>query len=76
MQIALASKYGNKFLFSTQYARINKYSTSLMSSRRPSKRDGPPDWGLVEGLTNPHRKKKSCYEMLHTRTNGLLFWTW
>jgi hypothetical protein len=26
---------------------------------------GPPGWRLGEGLTNSHRKKRVCYEMLN-----------
>jgi hypothetical protein len=25
--------------------------------------DGPPAWGLVIGVTNPHHKNPMCYEM-------------
>jgi hypothetical protein len=32
---------------------------------RQTTRGGPPAWGMGEKLTTSHRKKPSCYEMLH-----------
>jgi len=41
-------------------------SNTLFSSSRiaiSNKTKGPPAWGLGEGLTTPHRKKDTYYEM-------------
>jgi hypothetical protein len=27
--------------------------------------NGPPTWGLGEGLTTPHNKKPACYKISH-----------
>ena len=34
---------------------LNKQSWTAFS-------DGPPAWGLVEGITTPHHKKRNYYE--------------
>jgi hypothetical protein len=40
-----------------------------MSSREQPTRGSPPAWGLGLGLTSPHRKNVSRYEMFqHART--------
>jgi hypothetical protein len=36
-----------------------------IKSRGKTTRGGPPAWGWGVGLTNPHRKKHTCYEKLH-----------
>ena len=45
----------------------------LNNSREQPTRGGPPDWGLGEVLTTPHRKKVSCYEIF-TRKGWDLAW--
>jgi hypothetical protein len=39
-------------------------ANTLNKQSQPT-RGGPPAWGLGEGLTTPHHKNPSCYEMLH-----------
>jgi len=48
-----------------------------ISSRRGPINGNPPVWGLGEGLTTPHQKKKTTYhELLHgTNDLGGLFGT-
>jgi len=46
-----------------------------MSSRGQPIRGDAPSWGLVKGLTVPHHKKSTCYEMLH-RASELKRFLW
>ena len=43
----------------------------LNNSRGQPTRGGPPDWGLGEVLTTPHRKKVSCYEIFTRKASDL-----
>jgi hypothetical protein len=36
----------------------------IISSHGQATRDGPPSWGLGEGLTTHRKEKPYCYEML------------
>jgi hypothetical protein len=52
----------------SRYGRVA--ATILNKKSRDATRGGPPPWGLGEGLTTPHHKKKVCYEILY-RTSEL-----
>jgi hypothetical protein len=57
-------------LFSSGYETLREYATGIVSSFGQPTRGDPPAWGLGEELTNLHRKKLACYEMLY-RISGL-----